>query len=103
MSSFNWQHGVVQVRMDFQAIQGHLNDGTVYIQADNIDMKPWISRWLKNSTGIESANFNLAAWVQVRSGALVDSDIFLAQGSATWKEEDNIHRLSVNELALHST
>ncbi|WP_291969421.1 AsmA2 domain-containing protein YhdP [Candidatus Symbiopectobacterium sp.] len=103
LSSFNGQHGVVQVRMDLQAIQGHLNDGTVYLQADNIDMKPWISRWLKNNTGLDSANFNLAAWLQVRSGALVASDVFLAQGSAAWKEGDNIHRLSVDELALHAT
>ncbi|MGX8939939.1 YhdP family protein [Symbiopectobacterium sp. Eva_TO] len=103
LSSFNGQHGVVQVRMDLQAIQGHLNDGTVYLQADNIDMKPWISRWLKNNTGLDSANFNLAAWLQVRSGALVANDVFLAQGSAAWKEGDNIHRLSVDELALHAT
>lgn len=103
LSSFNGQHGVVQVRMDLQAIQGHLNDGTVYLQADNIDMKPWISRWLKNNTGLESANFNLAAWLQVRSGALVASDLFLAQGTAAWKEGDSTHRLSVDELALHAT
>ncbi|MGL9759735.1 MAG: AsmA2 domain-containing protein YhdP [Symbiopectobacterium sp.] len=104
LSSFNRQHGVVQVRMDLQATQSHLNDGMVYLQADNIDMKPWISRWLKNNIGLESANFNLAAWLKVRSGALVASDVFLSQGSAALKkEEDNIHRLNVNELALHAT
>lgn len=103
LSSFNGQHGVVQVRMDLQDVQGRLNDGTVYLQADNIDMKPWISRWLKNNTGLESANFNLAAWLQVRNGALFASDVFLAQGTAAWKEGDITHRLSVDDMALHAT
>lgn len=103
LSSFNGQHGVVQVRMDLQDVQGRLNDGTVYLQADNIDMKPWISRWLKNNTGLESANFNLAAWLQVRNGALFASDVFLAQGTAAWKDGEITHRLSVDNMALHAT
>ncbi|MGK2888568.1 MAG: AsmA2 domain-containing protein YhdP [Candidatus Malihini olakiniferum] len=103
LSSFNRQHGVVQVRMDLQDVQGRLNDGIVYLQANNIDMKPWISRWLKNNTGLESANFNLAAWLQVRNGALFASDVFLAQGTAAWKEGDITHRLSADDMALHAT
>ncbi|MFB6434969.1 MAG: AsmA2 domain-containing protein YhdP [Candidatus Malihini olakiniferum] len=103
LSSFNGQHGVVQVRMDLQDVQGRLNDGTLYLQADNIDMKPWISRWLKTNIGLESANFNLAAWFQVRNGTLFASDVFLAQGTADWKEGDITHCLSVSDTALHTT
>ncbi|MGK2959734.1 MAG: AsmA2 domain-containing protein YhdP [Candidatus Malihini olakiniferum] len=103
LSSFNGQHGVVQVRMDLQDVQGRLNDGVVYLQADNIDMKPWISWWLKNNTGLESANFNLAAWLHVRNGALFAINVFLAQGTAAWKERDITHRLSVEDTALCAT
>ena len=40
LSTLNGQHGVVQLRMDLRDNQGLLDTGTVYLQADNIDMKP---------------------------------------------------------------
>lgn len=103
LSSFNGQHGVVQLRMDVRDVQGRLDDGTVFLQADNMDMKPWISRWLKNNTGLESANFNLAAWLHIREGNLYASDIFLDQGKATWLEGEKSHVLNVDDLTLHAS
>ncbi|MGK2946239.1 MAG: AsmA2 domain-containing protein YhdP [Candidatus Malihini olakiniferum] len=103
LSSFNRQHDLVQVRMDLQDVKGRLNDGTVYLQADNINMKPWIDRWLKNNIGLESANFNLAAWLQVHNGVLCASDVFLSNGTAAWKVGGVTHRLSVDNMALHAT
>ncbi len=101
LSSFNGQHSVVQVLVDLQDAQGPVKDGTVYLQADNIDVKPWISQWLKNNTVLESANVNLATWLQVRNGELYATDVFLAQGIATWKKGDIMHRLIANDAVLH--
>lgn len=52
--------------MDLHDNQGILNNGTVYMQADNIDLKPWISRWLHNNTGLDNAEFSLAAWLSIK-------------------------------------
>lgn len=101
LSSFNGQHGVVQVRMDLNDSNGLLNNGKIYLQADDIDMKPWFSRWLRSNTGLESANFSLAAWLTVRNGDVYAGDALLKTGSATWKTGDDEHRLDVDNLTLH--
>ena len=101
LSSFNGQHGVVQVRMDLNDSNGLLNNGKIYLQADDIDMKPWFSRWLRNNTGLETANFSLAAWLTVRNGDVYAGDALLKSGSATWKTGDDLHRLDVDNLTLH--
>jgi uncharacterized protein YhdP len=42
LSSLNGQHGVMQVRMDLRDENGLLNKGRVWLQADDIDVKPWL-------------------------------------------------------------
>ncbi|WP_411705207.1 AsmA2 domain-containing protein YhdP [Edaphovirga cremea] len=102
LSSFNGQHGVVQVRMDLHDNQGLLNNGMLYLQADNIDLKPWFGRWLRNNTGLQSADFSLAAWISVKHGQAIGGDALLSSGAANWKEGDNVHRLDVDNLTLHA-
>lgn len=102
LSSFNGQHGVVQVRMDLRDNQGLLDDGTIYLQADNIDLKPWFSRWLQTNTGLESADFSLAAWLNIKSGEVFSGDLLLSDGIATWQVAQQPHRLDVADLHIHA-
>ncbi len=101
LSSFNGQHGVVQLRMDLNDNDGLLNEGKIYLQADDIDMKPWFSRWLRSNTGLESANFSLAAWLTVRDGQVFAGDIQVKKGEAVWHTDEQSHRLDVDNLSLH--
>ncbi|HBK4605223.1 AsmA2 domain-containing protein YhdP [Serratia marcescens] len=100
LSTLNGQHGVVQLRMDLRDNQGLLDTGTVYLQADNIDMKPWFTRWLRANTGLESADFSLAAWLQVQNGEIAGGHALLKQGAANWDTGAAQHRLDVDNLAL---
>ncbi|USQ49222.1 hypothetical protein NFX37_24990 [Serratia marcescens] len=100
LSTLNGQHGVVQLRMDLRDNQGLLDTGTVYLQADNIDMKPWFTRWLRANTGLESADFSLAAWLQVQNGEIAGGHALLKQGAANWDIGAAQHRLDVDNLAL---
>ncbi len=102
LSSFNGQHGVVQVRMDLNDNDGLLNDGKIYLQADNIDMKPWFSRWLRSNTGLDSANFSLGAWLTLRDGQVYAGDVLVKDGEAVWHTDSKPHRLDVNNLTLHA-
>ena len=101
LSSFNGQHGIVQLRMDLNDNDGLLNDGKIYLQADDIDMKPWFSRWLRSNTGLESANFSLAAWLTLRDGQVFSGDVQVKKGEAVWHIDDQSHRLDVDNLTLH--
>ncbi|ANJ93939.1 AsmA2 domain-containing protein YhdP [Serratia plymuthica] len=100
LSTLNGQHGVVQLRMDLRDNQGLLNTGTVYMQADNIDMKPWFTRWLRANTGLESADFSLAAWLQIKNGEIAGGNVLLKQGAANWRVGTEQHRLDVDNQAL---
>jgi len=103
LSTLNGQHGVVQLRLDLRDEQGLLNTGMIYMQADDIDMKPWFSRWLKTNTGLESADFSLAAWLQIENGAIYSSNVLFKQGVAHWSVADAPHQLNVDNLALALT
>ncbi len=103
LSSFNGQHGVVQVRMDLRDDRGWLNNGVIYLQADNIDMKPWLGRWIRSNTGLESADFSLAAWLQVREGDIYGGDLLLREGSASWLDGETRHRLATRAMTVHAS
>ncbi|CQH25509.1 AsmA2 domain-containing protein YhdP [Yersinia frederiksenii] len=100
LSTINGQHGAVMVRIDLHDNQGILDTGTVYMQADNIDVKPWISRWLHNNTGLNSAEFSLAAWLSIKSGEVYSGNVLLSEGHADWTVNNKTHQLAVDNFVL---
>ncbi|HDO7238280.1 TPA: DUF3971 domain-containing protein, partial [Klebsiella pneumoniae] len=94
------QHGNMQVRMDLHDKNGLLSDGTVYLQADEIEMKPWLSRWVNRNTGLHSARFSLASWLTVTDGEIQGGHLLLKQGEANWSTADKQHELTVDNLTL---
>lgn len=101
LSSFTGQHGVVQVRLDLNDSNGLLNDGRIWLQADDVDMRPWLGRWMRDNTRLDSARFSLAAWVSLRDGDLYAGDLLLRQGGASWQGEAGRHQITVDGLTAH--
>jgi len=101
LSSLTGQHGVVQVRLDLSDSNGYLDTGRVWMQADDVDMKPWLGQWIRDNTSLESAQFSLAAWMQVSNGEIDSGDIWLKQGGASWKGDDKKHHLLVDNQMAH--
>lgn len=101
LSSFTGQHGVVQVRLDLNDTHGLLNNGRVWMQADDVDVKPWLGQWMQDNTSLDSARFSLAAWVSLREGEVYDGDIWLKQGGAGWQGDQRPHRLDVDNVTAH--
>ncbi|MCK0555341.1 AsmA2 domain-containing protein YhdP [Pantoea ananatis] len=101
LSSFTGQHGVVQVRLDLKDSDGLLNDGRIWMQADDVDMRPWLGRWVRDNTRLDSAQFSLAAWVNLRDGDVYAGDLLLSRGGASWQGESGPHTLSVDNLTAH--
>ncbi|ACR70622.1 AsmA2 domain-containing protein [Edwardsiella ictaluri] len=97
------QHGNLQLRMDLRDKNGLLSDGEIYLQADQIDLRPWLSRWINRNTGLNAADFSLASWLSVRDGELAGALIRLRDGQAGWRADDRPHRLTVNDLTLQAT
>ncbi|MGL4858399.1 MAG: AsmA2 domain-containing protein YhdP [Enterobacteriaceae bacterium] len=100
------QRGQFQVRMDMRDRGGALDKGTLYLQADDIDIKPWLSRWLRTNTGLTGGRFSLATWVGVEKGQIRRIDTQLKQGSVGWNNSgagsqgEAHHQLAVDNLLL---
>lgn len=101
LSSLNGQHGVLQVRMDLRDSNGLLNDGRVWMQADDVDVKPWLGQWVKDNTTLQSARFTLAAWINLKDGNIYDGDLWLKRGGAGWQGEGQSHSLQVDNQTAH--
>ncbi|MDX7990325.1 AsmA2 domain-containing protein YhdP [Xenorhabdus littoralis] len=100
LSSINGQEGIVQVKFDLKDINGILDNGVIYLQADDIDMRLWLSHWLRNNTGLENAHFSLASWITLKDGRVDSGRLQLKQGEANWHVSSEKHQLAVNDLFL---
>ncbi|MBN6044802.1 AsmA2 domain-containing protein YhdP [Citrobacter sp. ku-bf4] len=101
LSSLTGQHGVMQVRMDLRDDDGLLNNGRVWLQADDIDVKPWLGKWMQDNVALETARFSLEGWMTISKGEIAGGDVWLKQGGASWKGDNNTHTLSVDNLTAH--
>ncbi|AXF61739.1 AsmA2 domain-containing protein [Leclercia sp. W6] len=103
LSSLNGQHGVMQVRMDLRDDNGLLNNGKVWMQADDVDVKPWLGELLQQDMQLETARFSIEGWMTLTNGQFASGDLWLKQGGATWPGETRQHQLSVDNLTAHVT
>lgn len=103
LSSLTGQHGVMQVRMDLQDNDGLLKDGRIWLQADDIDVKPWLGKWMQDNIALETAQFSLEGWMTIDDGDIIGGDIWLKKGGASWLGEGKTHTLSVDNLTAHIT
>lgn len=103
LSSITGQHGEVQVRLDLSDSNGYLDTGRIWMQADDVDVKPWLGKWIRDNTSLESAKFSLAAWMNISNGDISGGDIWLKQGGAVWQGDNQTHHLRVDNLTAHIT
>ena len=103
LSSLTGQHGVMQVCMDLRDDEGLLSNGRVWLQADDIDLKPWLGKWMQDNIALETAQFSLEGWMTIDKGDVTGGDVWLKQGGASWLGEKETHTLSVDNLTAHIT
>lgn len=101
LTSLTGQHGVIQVRMDLRDDNGLLNNGRVWLQADDIDVKPWLSQWMQDKVALTSARFSLEGWMTLNKGEIESGDVWLKKGGASWLGNNTTHRLTVDNLTTH--
>lgn len=101
LSSLTGQHGVMKVRMDMRDQGGILNEGRVWLQADDIDVKPWLSQWTQDNVALTSARFSLEGWMTLARGDITSGDVWLKKGGASWQGDNRTHTLSVDNLTTH--
>ncbi len=63
--------------MDLRDEDGLLNKGRVWLQADDIDVKPWLGRWMQDNIALKSARFSLEGWMTIEKGDVASGDVWL--------------------------
>ncbi|MFS1537418.1 MAG: AsmA2 domain-containing protein YhdP [Candidatus Phlomobacter fragariae] len=90
----------IQIKLNLRNKNGVINEGTVYLQADNVNLRPWLSRWLRDSTGLENAVFSLSSWITIKDSRIEGGQLQLHQGQVNWKVDKQEHQLAVDDLLL---
>lgn len=90
----------IQIKLNLRNKNGVINSGTVYLQADNVNLRPWLSRWLRDSTGLQNAVFSLSSWITIKDSRIEDGQLQLHQGQANWQVDGQEHQLTVDDLLL---
>lgn len=104
VSGINDTHGTLKVIIDLSDDKsGLLNDGMIYLQANDINMKPWLSRWVRNNTGLNNANFSLASWIRIGDRQIAEGYLKLGTGDVSWSTADAEHHLDIDEQWFHLT
>lgn len=101
LSSLTGQHGVMKVRIDMRDRKGILDEGRIWLQADDIDVKPWLGRWMQDNIALTSARFSLEGWMTLEKGDITSGDVWLKKGGASWQGNHQPHALSVDNLTTH--
>ncbi len=86
------------VSADFED-HGSLRDisGDFYVSADSLRVTPWLTRYLKDSTGIQRGRVSFNAWATLEHNQPTDGYVELRPSELVWDEGDK-----TNELLLES-
>ncbi|EME3968008.1 TIGR02099 family protein [Vibrio fluvialis] len=87
----------LQVSANFED-HGSLGDisGDFYVSADKLRVRPWLSRYLKDETGIERGVVSFNAWMTLKNSQPVDGYVELKPSELVWQENER------HELLLES-
>lgn len=70
--------------------------GTVYIEAKNQNVRPWLKPEWRTPTKIEEAYLSFHSWIQLEHSDLQQAYIQLEPSQLTWEKEQR-HQLQVND------
>jgi uncharacterized protein (TIGR02099 family) len=104
VSGLDVNHGRLKVILDLTDDKsGLLNNGMIYLQADDVNMKPWLSQWVRNNTGLNNANFSLDSWIRIDNRQIAEGRVKLYNGKVNWSTTNREHHLDIDEQWLHLT
>lgn len=91
----------IQIKLNLHSNKnGMINKGILYLQAENINLRPWLSRWLRDSTRLENIVLNFSSWITIKNSRIEGGQLQLHYGKADWRIDKKEHQLVINDLLL---
>lgn len=94
-------YGGMKVRLDlYTNDKGLIDNGKIFVTADDVDISPWLSQWVKSNSGLDEAKASLSNWIEITQGRITGSQLQIHQGEMDWQSEGVSHVLNVEDLIL---
>ncbi len=90
----------LQLKLDLQGEQGSELTGQVYLQANHIDITPWLDNVLVIDDDKTKTDINFSAWLKVRSSIVTRLQVDLADSHMDWLLEGKKQKLALKEGQL---
>ncbi|WP_457913446.1 AsmA2 domain-containing protein YhdP [Candidatus Gillettellia adelgis] len=100
LSTPNGQNGMAQLLIDLHDNKQFLNIGTIYFQADNLNVQPWFTHYLHVPTKVKNTDFSLATWLHIQNSTVVSGYTILKRGTVNCYIGKKQHKLDSENLIL---
>lgn len=70
-------------------------DGDFYVEAQNIQITPWIKDNIQQEYGVTEGEVSVNAWLSFKNGQPIDALVEAAPSYINWEEDKTIHKLSI--------
>ena len=87
----------LQLKVDLQGEQGSALSGQVYLQANHIDITPWLDSVLVLEDDKTKTDINFSAWLRVNNGEYDRLQIDIAQSSMNWLFDQKQQKLVLDK------
>ena len=76
----------------------YFNDwlGQLYIQADQLNLAPWLAPLVADNSELLQANLNLEGWLDFSFHELLHAQLHIQPSSLTWRSQQQTQRLMLN-------
>ncbi len=75
-------------------------NGDFYLQADDIQVTPWLNQYLQDETGITTGDLSVEAWGRLKNGQPIDALVQLSPSQIRWIDDKEKHTLTIHNGLL---
>lgn len=69
--------------MGLRGDEGLLSNDRAWLQVDDIDVKPWLDKWVQDNVTLQTMRFSSEAWVTINKGVASGGDVWLKKGGVS--------------------
>ncbi|WP_225639394.1 YhdP family protein [Candidatus Profftia sp. (ex Adelges kitamiensis)] len=97
-STYKNNNGNIQIHIDLHDKKGKLTDGQVYLQADKLELHPWVKYWIQSNTSLCSETVSFDSWIKIINGDIQGSYIVIKKGTINLSTAGKHHDLTINNM-----
>lgn len=77
--------------------------GQIYIEGNNINLAPWVDKYLKDKADQFSTKVNFHSWVNIENGYFTEIHVNLGENTLAWDSYQQQHTLNIpkGEISLY--